>query len=117
MTAELQFDAGLIPICQVLQPFDDAQGLALPLRLDAGLPAPADPVDALDQLKQRENVGGLQVAGQCRVQPGDDRVAGFRGLGNQAFKPAQRIELARDQSSAPAQGWVARPCPFSKAAS
>ena len=75
------------------------------------------PVDALDQLNQREDVGGLQVAGQCRVQPGDDRVAGFRGLGNQAFKPAQRIELARDQSSAPAQGWVARPCPFSKAAS
>ena len=99
MAAELQLDAVLV----LAQPLDDAQGLALPHRLDAGVPPPADTVDALDQLGEREDVGGFEVAGQRRVQPGRDRVAGLRRLGDQAFEPAQRFELARDQSGAPAQ--------------
>ena len=74
-----------------------------PQRLDAGVPPPADTIDALDQLREREDVGGFEVAGQGRVQPGRDRVAGLRGLRDQAFEPAQRFELARDQSGAPAQ--------------
>ena len=103
VAAELQAGAVLGRVGEVLQPLDDALGLALPHRLDAGVPAPADAVDALDQLGQREDVGGFEVAGQGRVQPGRHRVAGLRGLGDQAFEPAQRFELARDQSRAPAQ--------------
>ena len=103
MPAELQRGAVLLRACQVPQPVDDAPGLALPHRLDACVPPPADAVDALDQLGEREDVGGCQVAGQRRVQPGGDRVTGLRSLGDQAFEPAQRFELARDQSGAPAQ--------------
>ena len=99
MAAELQLDAVLV----LAEPLDDAQGLALPHRLDAGVPPPADAVDALDQLREREVVGRLQVAGQRRVQPGGDRVAGLRQLGGEALEPAQRFELARDQTRAPTQ--------------
>ena len=99
MAAELQLDTVLV----LAQPLDDAQGLALPHRLDAGMPPPADTVDASDQLGEREDVGGFEVACQRRVQPGGDGVAGLRRLGDQTFEPAQRFELTRDQAGAPAQ--------------
>ncbi len=85
------------------QPFDDALRLALPHRLDAGVPAPADAIDAFDQLGQGEDVGRLQMAGQPGVQPGGHGIAGLRCLRDLPFQPAQRVELAPDQPAAPAQ--------------
>ena len=103
MAAELQFDADLVGVGHVPQPFDVALRLALTHRLDAGVPASAHAVDALDQLREREDVCGFEMAGQRGVQPGGDRVAGLRGLGDQGFEPAQCFKLARDQVGAPAQ--------------
>ena len=93
---------------QAVQPFHDALRLARPDRRDAGVPAPAHAVDALDQLRQCEEPGGLQAGRQGRVQPSRHRVARLRRLGHQAFEPAQRVELARDQAGPPARALCGR---------
>ena len=85
------------------QPRHDALRFALPDGLDASVPAPANAIDALDQLVQGEDAGGFKMTGKRRVQPVRDRVASFGGLGNQGFEPPQRVELACDQSGASAQ--------------
>ena len=87
----------------IIEPLGDAQRLPFPHCLDTGVPTPAHAVDALDQLRERENVGRLQMAGQRRIQPGGNRIAGLGRLGNLTFKPAQRLQLARNQLSTPAQ--------------
>ena len=45
----------------------------------------------------------MQVPGQRRLQPGGHGVTGLGSLSDQAFEPAQRLELALDQPRALAQ--------------
>jgi len=103
VAAGLECGAVLVCIGHVFQPIDDAQCFAVPHRLDASVPAQADSVDALSQFRQREDGGRFQVASQGRVQSGGDRVAGLWGLGNRAFEPAQRFQLASNQARPSAQ--------------
>ena len=68
MAADLQPDTVLMRACQVLQPLDDALGLALPHRLDAGVPPPAHPVDALDPLRAQGIQADIQTRDTCSLE-------------------------------------------------
>ena len=85
------------------QPSDDEGGFGHPHALDAAVPEPADPVDVIDELGEREQLGAFDVGGQIRVQPRRDRVARQGCLRDQPLEPAQRFELPGNQSSATGQ--------------